>query len=78
MQLRLTAHAQARMRQRRISEDDIRRVLLDPDDIEQYNGEAMALKADLDRLLKVVYEVLADDTYKIITVIAQRQRLRRK
>lgn len=78
MQLRLTAHARARMQQRKASEADIRWVLFDPDDIEQYNGEAMAIKTDIDRVLKVVYEKVSDETYKVITVIAQRRRVRRK
>ncbi|MCB0061693.1 MAG: DUF4258 domain-containing protein [Caldilineaceae bacterium] len=78
MKLFLTAHAQTRMRQRKISETDIQWVLVDPDEIEEYNGEAMAMRAGEERLLKVVYELVADDTYKIITAIAQRRRTRRR
>lgn len=66
------------MEQRRISEDDVRWVLFDPDDIDEYNREAMAIRSGVDRLIKVVYEKLPDDTYKIITVVGQRMRLRRK
>ena len=77
MQLTYTAHARKRMEQRRVSEDDIRWVLLDPDEIDEYNGEAMAMRSGTERILKVVYERLSSDTYKIITVIAQRVRFRR-
>ncbi|MCB0106458.1 MAG: DUF4258 domain-containing protein [Caldilineaceae bacterium] len=77
MRLQLTLHAKTRMQQRRITEEEIRWVLLDPDDIEQYNGETMVTKADPNRLLKIVYTIVDDDTYRIITVIAQRRRRRR-
>lgn len=77
MNITYTTHARKRMEQRRISEGDVRWVLFDPDDIEEYNGEAMAIRSGAERTLKVVYERLSHDTYKIITVIAQRTRLRR-
>lgn len=58
MRLIYTAHAQKRMEQRRISEDDIKWVLFDPDDVEAYNGEVMAIRRGAERILKVVYERL--------------------
>lgn len=78
MRLQVTAHAQARMQQRRVTEAEIQWVLLDPDEIEQYNGETMVTKTGSDRVLKVVYKMLDDETYRIITVIAQRRRMRRR
>lgn len=77
MRLVYTTHARKRMEQRRISEADIRWVLFDPDDVDEYNGEAMAIRSGVDRLVKVVYEKLPNDTYKIITVVGQRVRLRK-
>lgn len=78
MRLQFTLHARKRMQQRRISEDDVRWVLFEPDDIENYNGEAMAIRSGVERMIKVVYELLPGDTYRVITVIAQRIRSGRR
>lgn len=74
MQIVYTAHARQRMAKRRITEQDVRWVLSEPDDIEIYNGEAMAIRRGSNRLLKVIYYQVSDDTFRIITVIAQRIR----
>jgi len=62
--------------QRRVSEKDIQWVLSEPDEVEEYNGEAMATRNGSERILKVVYYKVTDDAYRIITVIAQRVRAR--
>lgn len=72
MKLIYTTHAKQRMMQRRVSEKDIQWVLR----VEEYNGEAMATRNGSERILKVVYYKVADDAYRIITVIAQRVRAR--
>ena len=78
MRLQFTLHAQKRMQQRRVSEDDVRWVLFEPDDIENYNGEAVAIRSGAERMIKVVYELLPGDIYRVITVIAQRVRSGRR
>ncbi|MDQ3248583.1 MAG: DUF4258 domain-containing protein [Chloroflexota bacterium] len=78
MKLIYTTHAKRRMEQRRVSEKEVRWVLTEPDEIEAYNGEAMVTRRSAERILKVVYYQMSDDEYRIITVIAQRMRSRRR
>lgn len=68
MQFYFSRHAKRRMKWRKISEKEIKAVLLNPDKIEKQNGKIKAFKIVGNRKLKVIYS-RKDTKILIITAI---------
>jgi hypothetical protein len=73
MRIIYTRHARQRMRQRKVSEEQVEETLAEPDEIEAGdNGGNMAIRRYGGREVRVVYSELEEDTYLIYTVIKPR------
>ncbi len=77
MQIIFTRHARQRMKQRKVTEEQIQETLLNPDEIETGdNGGDMAIRRYGGREVRVVYNEPEEDVYIILTVIKPRVRRR--
>ena len=73
MQIIFTRHALQRIRQRKVSEEQITETIELPDEILPGDGdEETAVKSYDDREVRVVYREIEPDTYLILTVINPR------
>lgn len=75
MRLIYTHHAHQRMKQRKVTHEQVELTLAEPDEIELGdNGEDIARKQFGGREVWVVYETIDDETYRIFTVMRPRVR----
>ena len=75
MQIIYTRHARQRMKQRKVTEEQVQETLTDPDEIEPGdNGGNIAIRRYGWREVHVVYDEPEEDKYIIYTVIKPRIR----
>lgn len=73
MQIIYTHHARQRMKQRKVTEQQVEETLADPDEIiPGDNGGDMAIRRYHEREVRVVYSEQSDDVFVVYTVIKPR------
>jgi hypothetical protein len=73
MRIIYTHHAQQRMKQRKVTHEQVELTLAEPDEIQPGdNGGDIVVKNFGDREVQVVYEAIDADTYLIFTVMKPR------
>lgn len=73
MQIIYTRHARQRMRQRKVTEEQVEETLAEPDEIEPGdNGGDIAIRRYGAREVRIVFDEPEEDTYLIYTVIKPR------